>query len=40
MEQLQSTTKNMQTNKQTSFGDIIHCFIEKAFEKYGEKELS
>lgn len=39
MSELHSTTRNTRTSEQTSFEDILYCFLDKVFDKFAEEKL-
>jgi len=39
MSELHSATRNMRNNEQTSFEDILFCFLDKVFDKFAEEKL-
>ena len=39
MQYLHSSTKNTRNYEQTSFEDILYCFLEKVFESFPEEKL-
>lgn len=39
MSELHSSTKNTRNNEQTSFEDMLYCFLEKVFESFPEEKL-